>query len=223
VEPGRSVAIVGPSGAGKTTVISLIPRLYDVTGGRILIDGHDIRDLDLFWLRSNIGLVTQDTYLFNGTIRENLLYSAPGVSDERIIQACKEANIHDFVASLPKGYDTEVGNRGIKLSGGERQRLSIARVILKNPRLIIFDEATSSLDSISEKLVQSAIEPLLKGKTSIVIAHRLSTIMACDEILVLSGGRIAERGSHAKLLELDGIYRVLYETQFGLAAQEAEQ
>jgi len=214
VEPGRSVAIVGPSGSGKTTIISLIPRLYDVIGGRILLDGHDIRDLGLPWLRSQIGLVTQDSYLFNGTIRENLFYAAPDVSQERMVKACKEANIHDFITSLSKGYDTEVGNRGIKLSGGERQRLSIARVILKSPGLIILDEATSSLDSISESLIQAAIEPLLKGKTSIVIAHRLSTIMACDEILVLSGGRLAERGSHGSLLELGGIYRMLYETQF---------
>jgi ATP-binding cassette subfamily B protein len=217
VKPGCSVAIVGPSGAGKSTVISLIPRLYDVTGGRILLDGHDVRDLDLFWLRSNIGIVTQDTYLFNGTIRENLLYANPASADKHIIQACKKANIHDFIASLPRGYGTEVGNRGIKLSGGERQRLAIARVILKDPSLIVFDEATSSLDSISEKLVQSAIEPLLKGKTSIVIAHRLSTIMACDEILVLDHGCVVERGSHAKLLENNGVYRTLYETQFKLA------
>ena len=221
VEPGRSVAIVGPSGAGKSTIINLIPRLFDTIGGEILIDGRDIRDIDLNWLRSNIGLVTQDTYLFNGTIRENLLYAAPEASDENIIKACGEANIHDFIMSLPNGYDTEVGNRGIKLSGGERQRLSIARIILKNPGLIILDEATSSLDSISESLIQKAIEPLLKGKTSIVIAHRLSTIMACDEILVLSGGKLVERGSHTELLKNSGVYRELYETQFRHALQKA--
>jgi len=221
VEPGRSVAIVGPSGAGKSTVINLIPRLYDVVGGEILLDRRDIREYDLTWLRSNIGLVTQDTYLFNGTVRENLLYANPDATEERIVKACGEANIHDFIMSLSRGYDTEVGNRGIKLSGGERQRLSIARVILKNPGFIILDEATSSLDSISENLIQNAIEPLLKGKTSIVIAHRLSTIMACDEILVISEGRLVERGSHAKLLELNGVYRELYETQFRRALEDA--
>ena len=214
VQPGRSVAIVGPSGAGKSTIISLIPRLYDVTDGRILLDGNDIRDLDLAWLRSNIGLVTQDSYLFNRSVRENLLYSAPHASQEQIVKACKEANIHDLIRSLPEGYDTVVGNHGIKLSGGERQRLSIARVILKNPGIIILDEATSSLDSISESLIQEAVEPLLKGKTSIVIAHRLSTIMACDEIFVLSDGRFVERGSHSELLALGGMYSTLYEMQF---------
>ena len=223
VKPGRSVAIVGPSGAGKSTIINLIPRLYDVVTGQILLDGQDIRDLDLAWLRSNIGLVTQDTYLFNGTIRMNLQYAAPGADDADLVKACKEANLHDFIISLPKGYDTEVGNRGIKLSGGERQRLSIARAILKNPGIIILDEATSSLDSISESKIQDAIEPLLKGKTSLVIAHRLSTIMACDEILVVSEGRLVERGSHAELLELNGVYRVLYETQFRRALEDAEQ
>ncbi len=220
VEPGRSVAVVGPSGAGKTTITSLIPRLYDVSGGSILIDGHDIRDLDLAWLRASIGLVTQDTYLFSGTIRDNLLYADPTASSERVIQACKEANICDFIQSLPKCFDTEVGNRGLKLSGGERQRLSIARVILKNPGFIIFDEATSSLDSISEKLIQAAIEPLLKARTSLVIAHRLSTIMACDEILVLSGGKITERGSHSELLALGGAYRALYDTQFRMTEED---
>jgi len=221
VEPGRSVAIVGPSGAGKSTVINLIPRLFDVVEGEILLDRRDIREYDLVWLRSNIGLVTQDTYLFNGTVRENLLYASPEATEERIVKACGEANIHDFIMTLPNGYDTEVGNRGIKLSGGERQRLSIARVILKNPGFIILDEATSSLDSISENLIQNAIEPLLKGKTSIVIAHRLSTIMACDEILVISEGRLVERGSHAGLLELNGVYRELYETQFRRALKDA--
>jgi ATP-binding cassette subfamily B protein len=216
------VAIVGPSGAGKSTIINLLPRLFDVIDGEITLDGCDIRDIDLTWLRSNIGLVTQDAYLFNGTIRENLLYAAPGATEEDIIKACSEANIHDFIASLPNGYETEVGNRGIKLSGGERQRLSIARVILKNPGLIILDEATSSLDSISESLIQNAIEPLLKGKTSLIIAHRLSTIMACDEILVLSDGRLVERGRHAELLGQDGVYRKLYETQFKRALENTE-
>jgi len=223
VEPGRSVAVVGPSGAGKSTIINLIPRLYDVIDGLILLEGHDVRDIDLGWLRANIGLVTQDTYLFNGTIRENLRYADPDATEADMIRACEEANIHDFIVSLPSGYDTEVGNRGIKLSGGERQRLSIARVILKDPGLIILDEATSSLDSISESLIQEAIKPLLQGKTSIVIAHRLSTIMACDEILVVSEGRLVERGDHAALMELDSVYRELYETQFRRAIEDAEQ
>ena len=223
VDQGRSLAIVGASGAGKSTIISLIPRLFDVVGGQVKLDGYDIRDLDLKWLRSNIGLVTQDTYLFNSTIRNNLLYAAPDATDEMLIEACKKANIHDFIIGLPKGYETEVGNRGIKLSGGERQRLSIARIILKNPGLILLDEATSSLDSISESLIQASIEPLLKGKTSLVIAHRLSTIMACDEILVLSQGRLVERGTHAELYELGGVYRELYETQFRRALDDAEQ
>jgi len=223
VGKGRSVAIVGPSGAGKSTIINLIPRLYDVVEGEVLLDGHDVRDLDLEWLRSNIAIVTQDTYLFNDTIRANLLYASPEASEDDLIKACREAHIHDFISTLPQGYDTEVGNRGIKLSGGERQRMSIARVILKNSRLVVLDEATSSLDSISESLIQNAIEPLLKGKTSLVIAHRLSTIMACDEILVVSGGVLVERGTHADLLKLGGIYRELYETQFRKALEEEKR
>jgi len=223
VEQGRSIAIVGPSGAGKSTIINLIPRLFDVVKGEILLDEHDIRDVDVSWLRSNIGLVTQDTYLFNDTIRNNLLYVVPEATEEAIITACKEANIHEFITSLPHGYDTEVGNRGIKLSGGERQRLSIARVILKNPGLIVLDEATSALDSISENLIQGAIEPLLKGKTSLVIAHRLSTIMACDEILVVSEGVLVERGKHKDLLNIGGVYKELYETQFRRALEDAKQ
>jgi len=223
VGKGRSVAIVGPSGAGKSTIINLIPRLYDAVEGEVLLDGNDVRDLDLQWLRSNIAIVTQDTYLFNDTIRANLLYANPEASEDDLIKACNEAHIHDFITSLPQGYDTEVGNRGIKLSGGERQRMSIARVILKNSRLVVLDEATSSLDSISESLIQNAIEPLLKGKTSLVIAHRLSTIMACDEILVISGGVLVERGAHADLLKLGGIYRELYETQFRRALEDAGQ
>ncbi|MCL2136099.1 MAG: ABC transporter ATP-binding protein/permease [Coriobacteriia bacterium] len=223
VQQGRSVAIVGPSGAGKSTIINLIPRLYDVVTGQVLLDGIDVRDLDLGWLRSNIGLVTQDSYLFNGTVRENLLYAAPNATEADLVKACKDANIHDFIMSLPLAYDTEVGNRGIKLSGGERQRISIARVILKDPGMVILDEATSSLDSISESLIQGAIEPLLKGKTSLVIAHRLSTIMACDEILVIDEGRLVERGTHEELLAKGGVYLKLYETQFRRAIEDAEQ
>ena len=194
--------------------------MYDVTEGRITLDGRDIRGIDLEVLRKNIGVVTQDTYLFNGTIRENLLYANAQATQEQIVEACRQANIHDFIAGLPQGYDTLVGNRGIKLSGGEKQRVSIARVILKNPRLLILDEATSALDSISESLIQDAIDPLLKGRTSLVIAHRLSTIMAADEILVVDQGRIVQRGTHRELVEQDGVYRELYETQFRRALED---
>ena len=213
LKPGSSVAIVGPSGAGKSTIINLIPRLYDVTGGRILLDGVDIRKLDLAFLRQHIGVVTQDTYLFNGTIRENLLYAKPDATQAEIEQACREANIHAFISGLPKGYDTVVGNRGMKLSGGEKQRLSIARIILRKPGLIIFDEATSSLDSISEYAIQEAIEPILAKSTSLIIAHRLSTILSADEILVLEKGKIVERGDHETLVKKGGIYTMLYNTQ----------
>lgn len=220
VPAGRSMAIVGPSGSGKSTTINLVPRLYDVTKGRVLVDGNDVRDLSLDWLRQHIGVVTQDTYLFNGTIRENLLYAREDATQAEIEAACREANIHTFIMSLPEGYDTMVGNRGVKLSGGEKQRVSIARVILKDPKLLILDEATSALDSISESLIQDAIDPLMTGRTSIVIAHRLSTIMAADEIIVLDGGRIVERGTHADLLEKGGVYHELYETQFRRALEE---
>lgn len=213
LKPGSSVAIVGPSGAGKSTIINLIPRLYDVTGGRILLDGVDIRKLDLAYLRQHIGVVTQDTYLFNGTIKENLLYAKPDATQAEIEKACSEANIHAFISGLPKGYDTIVGNRGMKLSGGEKQRLSIARIILRKPGLIIFDEATSSLDSISEHAIQEAIEPILAKSTSLIIAHRLSTILSADEILVLEKGKIVERGDHETLVKKGGIYTNLYETQ----------
>lgn len=213
LKPGSSVAIVGPSGAGKSTIINLIPRLYDVTGGRILLDGIDIRKLDLAYLRQHIGVVTQDTYLFNGTIKENLLYAKADATQAEIEQACREANIHAFISGLPKGYDTVVGNRGMKLSGGEKQRLSIARIILRKPGLIIFDEATSSLDSISEHAIQEAIEPILAKSTSLIIAHRLSTILSADEILVLEKGEIVERGDHETLVKKGGIYTMLYNTQ----------
>lgn len=207
-------AIVGPSGSGKSTITSLVLRLYDVIDGSVTIDGNDIRNLDLEFLRENIGMVTQDAYLFNGTIRENLLYAKDNATEEELISACEEANIYDLIKSLPGGFDTIVGNRGIKLSGGEKQRISIARVILKDPQIIIFDEATSSLDSISENLIQDAIEPLLKGRTSLVIAHRLSTVMAADQILVVDNGIIVEQGLHEELLVGNGVYKELYETQF---------
>ena len=214
VNEGETLAIVGPSGAGKSTIFNLIPRLYDVTGGEIKMGGHDIRDLDLHFLRQNIGMVTQETYLFNASIRDNLLYAKSDATEEELIQACKEANIHTFISNLPDGYDTEVGNRGIKLSGGEKQRLSIARVFLKDPKILILDEATSSLDSLSEGLIQEALSSLLKNKTSLVIAHRLSTIMSADNIIVLENGQEVERGTHQQLLQNDGMYKLMYDTQF---------
>ena len=218
--PGKSIAIVGPSGSGKSTIINLIPRIYDVISGEVCFDGVDVRQLDLAFLRTQIGLVSQETYLFNGTVLENLKYANPEATEEMIVEACKKANIHDFISRQPDGYNTMVGNRGLKLSGGEKQRLSIARVLLKDPAILIFDEATSSLDSISEDLIQSAIDPLIETKTSIIIAHRLSTVLACDEILVLKEGTIVERGQHDELVKLGGTYTELYETQFKRAIEK---
>ena len=214
IPSGQMVAIVGPSGSGKSTLVNLIPRLYDVDGGFVAINNINVKSYDLTFLRSNIGVVTQDTYLFNGTIRDNLLYAKDGATQEELEAACRIANIHDFIARQPDGYDTEVGNRGLKLSGGEKQRLSIARVVLKNPRILILDEATSALDSISENAIQDALEAIMKGRTSIVIAHRLSTILKADSILVVKDGVIAEQGTHDELLARGGVYRELYETQF---------
>lgn len=211
---GKSIAIVGPSGSGKSTIAGLIPRLYDVDKGEILMDGVDIRNLELNYLRKQIGMVSQETYLFNGTIRENLLYAKSDAGEEEMIEACKKANIHSFIEKQPEGYDTVVGNRGLKLSGGEKQRLSIARVLLKDPAFIIFDEATSSLDSISEYLIQESIEPLIKTRSAIIIAHRLSTILSADHILVVQDGRIVEEGKHKDLIQRDGFYTELYRTQF---------
>ncbi len=222
LKSGNSIAIVGPSGSGKSTIINLIPRLYDVCGGEVTFDGVDVRKLDLDFLRNNIGIVSQETYLFNGTIRENLLYAKPDATEEELIEACKKANIYDFVESQELGLDTMVGNRGLKLSGGEKQRISIARILLKDPALFIFDEATSALDSISESKIQEAIDPIIHSRTSILIAHRLSTILAADEILVIKDGEIAERGTHAELLDDGGIYQKLYETQFGKALVQGE-
>ncbi|MBQ6075393.1 MAG: ABC transporter ATP-binding protein [Lachnospiraceae bacterium] len=216
VPGGKMYAIVGPSGSGKSTLVNLIPRLYDVQKGRVTIDGTDVRDMDLTWLRGHIGVVTQDTYLFNGTIRENLMYAKENATQEEIEAACRAASIHDFIVNQPEGYDTVVGNRGLKLSGGEKQRISIARVILKDPQILILDEATSALDSISEAAIQNALELLMQGRTSLVIAHRLSTILKADRILVVQGGVIAESGTHDELLAKDGVYRELYETQFRL-------
>ena len=214
IQPGQMVAVVGPSGSGKSTLVNLLPRLYDVDAGSVSIAGVDVRKFDLTYLRSQIGVVTQDTYLFNGTIRDNLLYANPEATQEEIESACRAAAIHDFIASQPNGYDTEVGNRGLKLSGGEKQRISIARVILKDPRILILDEATSALDSISEAAIQEALSLLMKDRTSIVIAHRLSTILAADRILAINEGKIAQSGTHEELLAQEGIYRRLYETQF---------
>ncbi len=214
VPAGKMYAIVGPSGSGKSTVVNLIPRLYDVGSGSVRIAGVDVRDFDLSYLREQIGVVTQDSYLFNGTIRENLLYAKPDATPEEIEAACYIANLSEFIAGQPQGLDTVVGNRGLKLSGGEKQRLSIARVILKDPKILILDEATSALDSITENAIQEALEALMEGRTSIVIAHRLSTILKADRILVVQNGVIAESGTHEELLAREGVYRELYETQF---------
>lgn len=211
---GKTYAIVGASGAGKSTVINLIPRLYDVTEGSVEVAGVDVRKIDLTHLRRSIGIVTQDTYLFNGTIMENLLYAKEEATREEIEQACKTANIHDFIVSLPDGYDTVVGNRGLKLSGGEKQRVSIARVLLKNPEILILDEATSSLDSISENAIQEAFDRLTVGRSCLIIAHRLSTVLGADKIMVIENGEISEFGSHDELIEKNGTYRSLYDTQF---------
>jgi ATP-binding cassette subfamily B protein len=213
-QPGQLVALVGPSGAGKTTLTYLIPRLYDPTEGRILLDNHDLRDVTLDSLSAQIGMVTQETHLFHDTIRTNLLYAKLDATQTELEAAARAANIHDFVISLPNGYDTIVGERGYRLSGGEKQRVALARVILKNPRILVLDEATSSLDSESEKLIQEALKRVMEGRTSIVIAHRLSTILAADVILVLDRGVIVERGTHRELLTQSGLYAQLYETQF---------
>jgi ATP-binding cassette, subfamily B, bacterial len=213
-EPGQLVALVGPSGAGKTTLTYLIPRLYDPTEGRILLDGHDLKDVTLSSLTSQIGMVTQETYLFNDTIRTNLLYGKLDATQAEIEEAAKAANIHDFIMGLPLQYDTIVGERGYRLSGGEKQRIALGRVILKNPRILVLDEATSSLDSQSEALIQEALSRVMVGRTNIVIAHRLSTILSADLILVLDSGRIVERGTHIELLAKGGLYTQLYETQF---------
>ena len=212
--PGQLIALVGPSGAGKTTMTYLIPRLYDPTSGVIRIDGHDLKDLTLESLSQAIGMVTQETYLFHDTIRTNLTYAKMDATQAEIEAAARAANIHQFIMDLSDGYDTIVGERGYRLSGGEKQRIALARVILKDPRILVLDEATSSLDSESESLIQDALKRVMAGRTSIVIAHRLSTILAADLILVMDRGKIVERGTHDELIASGGLYSQLYETQF---------
>jgi ATP-binding cassette subfamily B protein len=222
VAPGELVALVGPSGAGKTTVTWLIPRLYDVTSGRVLIDGKDVRTLTLESLARGIGVVTQETYLFHDTLAANLRYARPEAADADLVEACRVANIDEFIAGLPGGYQTVVGERGYRLSGGEKQRVALARVVLKDPRILILDEATAHLDARSEALIQEALVRVMEGRTSFVIAHRLSTVLAADRILVLDQGRIVEEGTHSSLLARGGLYARLYETQFraGLPAED---
>lgn len=214
IEAGKTVAFVGPSGGGKTTLCSLLPRFYDVTSGEITIDGIDIRDITLKSLRSNIGIVQQDVYMFSGSVRDNISYGKPNASDEEIVEAAKNANIHDFIMSLDEGYDTYVGERGTRLSGGQKQRIAIARVFLKNPPILILDEATSALDNESERHIQASLEHLSKNRTTIVIAHRLSTIRNADEIIVISQNGIQERGTHEVLLSQNGLYAKYYNMQF---------
>ena len=222
IQPGQLAALVGPSGAGKTTITYLVPRLYDVDSGSVEIDGHNVKDVTLESLGSVVGVVTQETYLFHASVRENLLYARADATDEEMIAAAKAAAIHDRIMELDDGYDTIVGERGYKLSGGEKQRIAIARVVLKNPRILILDEATSALDTHSERLIQAALEPLMKGRTTLAIAHRLSTILSADVILVIDKGEIVERGTHQELLERNGLYAQLYNEQFSKRIQQEE-
>lgn len=214
IEAGKTVALVGPSGGGKTTLCSILPRFYDVSGGAVLIDGKDVRDVTLKSLRGAIGIVQQDVYLFAGTVRDNIAYGKPDATDEEIIEAAKNANIHDFIVSLADGYDSYVGERGTRLSGGQKQRIAIARVFLKNPQILILDEATSALDNESERFIQASLERLSKDRTTIVVAHRLSTIRNADEIIVINHNGIQERGNHEALLAMNGLYAKYYNMQF---------
>jgi subfamily B ATP-binding cassette protein MsbA len=228
IEPGESVAIVGPSGAGKSTLVSLVPRFYDATLGAILLDGHDLRDLQLRSLREHIGIVTQDPILFSGMIRDNILYGRRGATEAELVEAARMAHVDEFIDDLPEGYETLIGERGVKLSGGQKQRVAIARAFLRDPRILILDEATSNLDSHAENVIQDALEVLMKGRTTLVIAHRLSTVVNCDRVIVIEDGRIVQQGSHASLIRESGPYRKLCEDQFGyvrledLASRRAE-
>ena len=214
IRKGETFALVGPSGGGKTTICHLIPHFYNISSGQILIDGKDITTLTASSIRRNIGIVQQDIYLFNASIRDNILYGKLDATDDEIIAAAKRANIHDYIMTLPDGYDTQIGERGVRLSGGQKQRLSIARVFLKNPPILILDEATSALDNTTEILIQQALDELCRGRTTLVVAHRLSTIKNADEIAVVDGGKIVEQGTHEELMEKDGVYADLYKLQF---------
>jgi subfamily B ATP-binding cassette protein MsbA len=217
VEPGVRVALVGPSGSGKTTVVSLIPRFYDVCAGHVRIDGHDVREVKIESLRRHIGMVLQDPILFSGTIRENILYGRPSATDAEVMEAARAANALEFVTSLPHGFETEVGERGSMLSGGQRQRITIARAFLKDPKILVLDEATANLDPESEHLIQGAMKRLIVGRTTFIIAHRLSTVVNADRILVLSAGRVIESGTHRELLANGGLYRDFHQKQFASA------
>jgi subfamily B ATP-binding cassette protein MsbA len=219
--PGEVVALVGRSGAGKTTIASLLPRFWDVTGGRVTLDGHDVRDLAFADLRGAIGIVPQEPALFSGSVRDNIAYARPEATDAEVEAAARAAHAHEFIARLPQGYATPVGERGVKLSGGQRQRVAIARVFLKNPAVVVLDEATSSLDTESERLVEAALEELLEGRTTLIIAHRLSTVRRADRVVVLDHGRVVEEGTHAALLARGGVYATLYQGQF--REDDAEQ
>lgn len=214
VKAGDYIALVGPSGVGKTTLCSLIPRFYEATEGAVYVDGTDVRDIRLESLRNHVGIVQQDVYLFAGTVMDNIRYGKPEASDEEVVRAAKRANAHEFIMSFPEGYDTDIGQRGVKLSGGQKQRLSIARVFLKNPPILIFDEATSALDNESERVVQESLESLAKNRTTFVIAHRLTTIRNAGKILVLTEEGIAEEGTHEELLKKKGLYESLYHMHF---------
>jgi len=221
--PGEVVALVGPSGVGKTTLANLIPRFYDASSGHIEVDGIDVSGVQLASLRAQIGLVPQDTFLFGGTVRDNIAYGKPGIDEGAIVQAAQAAYAHDFIVAMPQGYDTIVGERGVKLSTGQRQRIAIARALLKDPRILILDEATSALDTESERWVQAALDRLMEGRTSFVIAHRLSTVQRADRIVVLQHGRIEEEGRHADLLARGGLYARLWSLQFGVEEAEERQ
>ena len=216
VEPGQTLALVGPSGSGKTTLINLIPRFYDVTQGAVRVDGHDVRDVALASLRAQVGMVMQETFLFNVTIRDNICYGRAEATQEEVEAAARAAAAHDFIAEFPEGYETLIGERGVRLSGGQRQRLAIARAILVDPRILILDEATSSVDTRTDYLIRRALDGLMRGRTTVVIAHRLSTVQRAHQILVLEGGRVTARGAHAELLRTSPLYRHLYEIQFEL-------